>query len=409
MENYNIVMHFGNESVHNDSMETTPSPPINQPRPTLQDILNQHWEYRFAQAFGLYVFPIVIFLGTIGNILTFIVLCRHSMRTTSTCIYMQAIAVLDLAVLYINAFRRWLTILNEGTDISTRSQAACITIHFFSYFTYHYSVWLVVAMTVERFIAIHFPLKAAQMATISRARKVTILLFIIFVAINSHIFWTVTIDDREFCIPEKEYEDFHDNVMPWLDAAIYSFAPFVVLLTFNILIIYDNRKATLRRRSMRSQNQRNNRTDSRQQFHQRLTAMLLSVSFTFLVCTSPKVIFMSIRESAFQFIVDGKVNYHGYASYLMASRISDFFVYLNHSINFFLYSIHGQRFRRELKKVLCCARGGLRRLSTISQSLDGVVNSRVTTDTFTLSSYRTRNSSGIVNHNPAYNITDNDE
>ena len=156
---------------------------------------------------------------------------------------------------------------------------------------------------------------------------------------------------------------------------------------------------------MRSQNLRN-RTDSRQQFHQRLTAMLLSVSFSFLVCTSPKVIFMSIREYAFQFIVDGRVNYQGYASYLMASRISDFFLYLNHSINFFLYSIHGQRFRRELRRMFCCAREGLRRLSTISQSLDGTANSRVTSDT-SIGSYRFRNSNGIVNNNPAYNSTEN--
>lgn len=402
MENYIVMTRSGNET--NDTVITT-SPPVYQPRPSLQDILNQYWEYRFAQAFGVYVFPIVIFFGTIGNILSFLVLCRHAMRTTSTCVYMQAIAVMDLAVLYINAFRKWLTILNEGKDISTKSETACIIIHFLSYFTYDLSVWLVVAMTVERFIAIHFPLKAAQMATPSRARKVTLLLFVIFVAINSQLFWTVTIDDREYCVPREAYEEFHDKVMPWLDAAIYSFVPFAVLLTFNILIIYDNRRATMRRRSMRSQNHRN-RTDSRQQFHQRLTAMLLSVSFSFLVCTSPKVIFMSIREYAFQFIVDGRVNYQGYASYLMASRISDFFLYLNHSINFFLYSIHGQRFRRELRRMFCCAREGLRRLSTISQSLDGTANSRVTSDT-SIGSYRFRNSNGIVNNNPAYNSTEN--
>lgn len=405
MENYVLMMRFDNTSANNDSEITTPSNPVYQPRPSLQDILSEYWEYRFAQVFGIYVFPIVILLGTIGNILSFLVLCRLAMRTTSTCIYMQAIAVMDLAVLYVNAFRKWLTILNEGTDITTTSKAACIIIHFLSYFTYDFSVWLVVAMTVERFIAIHFPLKAAQMATPSRARRVTLLLLVVFVAINSHMFWTVTIDDREYCIPKENYEEFHDKVMPWLDAFIYSFVPFVVLLTLNILIIYDNRKATLRRRSMRSQN-RSNRTDSRQQFHQRLTAMLLSVSFSFLVCTSPKVIFISIRESAFQFIVNGKVNYQGYASYLMASRISDFFLYLNHSINFFLYSIHGQRFRRELKKMFCCARDGLRRLSTISQSLDGTANSRVTSDT-SLGSYHVRNSNGIVNLNPAFNSTEN--
>lgn len=406
MKNDVLLRRFDNESFHNDSVMTTPSPPVYRPPPSLQDILNTYWEYRFADAFGIYVFPIVIMLGTIGNILSFLVLCRHTMRTTSTFIYMQATAVVDLAALYINAFRKWLTILNDGKDITTQSKTACIIMHFLSYFTYDYSVWLVVAMTVERFIAIHFPLKAAQMATTSRARKVTLLLFFIFVAINSLMFWTVTIDDRRFCIPEEEYEHFHDKVMPWLDATIYSFVPFVVLLTFNIMIIYDNRKATLRRRSMRSQNQRRNRTDSRQQFHQRLTAMLLSVSFSFLVCTSPKVIFMSIRDSAFQFTVDGKVNYHGYASYLMASRISDFFVYLNHSINFFLYSIHGQRFRRELKNVLCCARGGLRRISTISQSLDGIVHSRATSDT-TLGSHHSRNDNSVVNPNPAYNQSEN--
>lgn len=85
-----------------------------------------------------------------------------------------------------------------------------------------------------------------------RVRKVIFLLLVVFVVINSYMFWIVTIDDREYCILEENYEEFYDKVMLWLDVVIYFFVSFVVLLTFNILIIYDNRKVILRRRLMRS-------------------------------------------------------------------------------------------------------------------------------------------------------------
>ena len=244
--------------------------PSLRPWPTLEDLLSVFWEYRVSQVLGLYVFPVIIGLGTLGNVLSFLVLIRKSMRSSSTCFYMIFLAVADTMVLYFDTLRKWLSYIN-GYDAVTHTDVGCKLFTFLSYFSFSWSAWLLVAMTIERFIAIHFPLHAVRMATPGRARKVILLLLVIFLVFNCHFFWTVTKDDRDQCIPETEYASFHDEVVPWLDATVYSFAPFVVLITFNILIIRDNRIATRNRRTMRGRNrQRSAQNDSRTRFHQKL-------------------------------------------------------------------------------------------------------------------------------------------
>ncbi|KAK3098051.1 hypothetical protein FSP39_015603 [Pinctada imbricata] len=365
-----------------DVQDVTLDPGQDQPPvQTLEDIMNEFWEYRVSNILGIYIFPIIVGLGTIGNLLSFLVFIRKSMRSSSTCFYMMVMAVADTLVLYFNALRKWLSFLN-GYDAVTESEIGCKIFTFLSYFSFAWSAWLLVAMTIERFIAIHFPLKAPRIATPGKAKKVIFALFLILFAWNCHFLWTVTMDDSNQCIPGEDYKKFHDYYVPWMDAFVYSFIPFAVLITFNILIIRDTSIAMRNRRTLRGRNPlRDAQTDSRAQFHQRLTIILLSVSFTFLVCSCPKVVLIAIRDTQFQFYFDNGIpNFHEIAKYVFVSRLSDLFLYINHSFNFVLYSIHGKKFRKEMKNLFLCRNHDIRRRSTISMSLD-VTGHRVSNET----------------------------
>ena len=356
------------------TMLTTTSvnpPPPPPPRLSLTDILNLHPEYRWSISLGLYVLPIIIILGTFGNFMSFAVMMRRTMKKSSTCFYITMIAVTDQMVLIFSGMHRWLTVLIKW-DAMVASPASCKILNFLIYFSFQLSAWLLVAMTIERFIAIQFPLKAAKYATVSRAKKVSLLLLIILIVINSHFFWTISIHG-DYCSPREDFYDFHDDIFPWIDAALYSIVPFLVLLVFNILIIRANRSAmnfrrTIRRQSLSAGGDKGQETVN---FFHKLTVMLLSVSFAFLLTSAPKVILFIVRFDYFDFS-GPSIDFQRVALYLLVSRITDLFIHITHAINFFLYCITGERFRKELKNFILCRKSGAKRNSNFSSTLNEV-------------------------------------
>ena len=324
----------------------------NPSRPmTLHEFLmNGYPEYVTAHNLGLYGYPVLIILGTIGNILTLLIMIKPSMRATSTCFYMASLAIFDTLTLYFNCFTKWLTLL-EDVDVLKASSAACKTINFLSYACFDIAVWILVAMTIERFIAVHFPFKAAKYATIKHGKIVLVALIVIFTGTNLHFFWTVSLNERGQCASLEDHAYFHNEVWPWIDATIYSFLPFALLLIFNVLIIYDNRRHLLRRSTLHAR--RTKETKRNSGFHFRLSAMLVTVSIVFLLLSSPNVILISIRNKYFDFS-QGVKDWRDVAVYSLWSRATSFCLYLNHSVNFLLYCVSGQRFRRELINLLTC-------------------------------------------------------
>ena len=53
------------------------------------------WEYTTAELISIVFYIIIIIFGTIGNILTFIIMQRGSMKDVSTCFYMSILALAD--------------------------------------------------------------------------------------------------------------------------------------------------------------------------------------------------------------------------------------------------------------------------------------------------------------------------
>ncbi|XP_060603503.1 probable G-protein coupled receptor 139 [Ruditapes philippinarum] len=209
-------------------------------------------------------------------------------------------------------------------------------------------------MTVERFLVVRFPLHAPKISSIPRARLAVLTLVIIMALVNLHFFWTVHLDEMGRCIYIEEFEHFHDNVWPWIDATVYSFLPFLFLLIFNLLIIIIHRRSViLRRTTLNISKSRTRDRRSNQGTQLRLSAMLLLVTFTFLLLSAPNVLLICLRHKYFDFSVQVD-DFRDIAIYRLVSMITMFCLYLNHAVNFFLYCITGQMFRRELLKIVTC-------------------------------------------------------
>ena len=65
-------------------------------------------EYRIHKTILMYIPPIIIGLGTFGNLFAFIILKNRAMMKFSTYFFLMVMAVADTLVLYIGLFPLWI-------------------------------------------------------------------------------------------------------------------------------------------------------------------------------------------------------------------------------------------------------------------------------------------------------------
>lgn len=305
-----------------------------------------------------YIPPIIIILGTFGNIMSFIILSRKQMRKHSTYTYLAVLSITDLFVLCVGLLKIW---VEEFTGYSIQAQHdwSCRTFVVLLYTASDYSVWLIIAVTVERWIAVCRPLKAPSLCNQRKAVKTIVAILIILMAINLHFLWTLGVKsypygDETFdkCDPGKGFELLVKEVWPWIDACIYSFLPLGIILTLNSLIIRQVVKSkrsrcdlsgnhALRSRKATKLNPDRNRNPQDSSF--KLTVMLLSISFAFLITTLPR----NSMLIANAFLGNPK-DYGEVARRTMLQALTELLMYLNHSMNFYLYCATGEKFRHQL-------------------------------------------------------------
>ena len=317
----------------------------------------------------VYVSPVLLVLGTFGNIFSFIILAKNMLKV-STYSYLAVLAIMDMLVLYIGLLRMWVG--QFTVDIQDTANWLCKGVNFLGYVSSDSSVWLIIAVTIERFIAVCFPLKAPRMCNTKRARMVILLVIVAICVVNAHIIWTVELryihNNGSYitqCDASEDHKFLVKSVWPWVDAAIYSFVPFVIITILNVLII----RQVIGARQQRNQLQQLTvmskingivyKTQAKRHCEgsKKLTCMLLAVSFTFLLTTLPMNLLQIV--SAFLGPKDGSEDYDmRYAKYTLARTVVELLMYINHTINFFLYCATGRKFRRQFKVMVClCCQG----------------------------------------------------
>ena len=125
----------------------------------------------------------VVIFGVLGNGLSLIVINRRSLRSTSSGVFITYLAIFDTLVL----------IVHQIGLITSRSINFYILHCFITFFTdlvTFCSVWIMVIMTIERFIAVHSPLLAKRFCTLKRARNsIYLLIFIAFTLLSTYSFF----------------------------------------------------------------------------------------------------------------------------------------------------------------------------------------------------------------------------
>jgi len=342
---------------------------------SLEAFLMQHTEYEVQKYILLYIPPVLLVIGTFGNLFSFVILLKNT-RKASTYSYLSVLAIVDILVLYIGLFNLW--IAQFLINVKEMHRFVCKTATFLGYTCSEISVWLIVAVTIERTIVVLFPLKAPRVCNTKYARITITSIIILFASVNLHFFWSVGLEYTHGnettvveCKARENYTQLVEQIWPWVDAAMYSFSPFVVIFVLNLIIILNvisARKARLmlRQQSSLARPGRHKHSQEHGEMSRRITFMLLAVSFTFLITTLPKNIY--IIYTSFNKAQDIELEIESLLKRKLIDTIAEMLMYTNHSINFFLYCATGKKFRGQVRALVCaCATkrypGGLRNLS----------------------------------------------
>ena len=257
------------------------------------------------------------------------------------------------------------------------SGISCSTHRFILYLGLDTSSWLLATISIERFIAVCKPGKHKAIKSARFGLKVIAVLILVQIAFNIHVFftrgrhWTETkvIDGGTLKSVEincgytsKEARFFWTNHQGWMAMLWYCCFPFTVMLITTILII---KKLRTLQHSMLSRNSSSESATERIKKTNTMTRMLLSVTLYFLIITTPIFIFTMFQSLLFY---QSAVGERRLAKLELTDACLTIFLYLNHSINFFLYCLTGRRFRQELKIMFNFNKTFIRKISSRKSS-----------------------------------------
>ena len=287
-----------------------------------------------------YGWPPLCMMGLVGNTLVLLVLRRDGLVRTSANVYLSALAVGDSLVLMVVSVAIYPG-MSWGWWLIRTSALACYAVSPINHTLAVWSVWLIVAFTVERCVIVRFPLLKLRLCTPRNAGLCCVsLLVLAFLKHIDHFFITESTTNGRgdvVCEVKLLYKDYYYYKI-WFILAVSSIIPTCVVLVCNWAIIQ-----TLRRKLMQT---------SAQDSVTRTTYMCLGVSFAFIVCVVPGNVFYVVYYNFNYWPVAFPTLYEVF-SFLLFLR------YANHAINFFLYSLTGAHFRCELVAVFrsCLHRG----------------------------------------------------
>jgi len=187
--------------------------------------------------FNLYYLAIIVALGMVGNTLNFFVFTQTHLRLRSSSYYLAALALADIGFL-LTLLIVWLD--NVGVDLFHRQGFCQATVYGSSVFSC-LSVWLTVAYTFERLIAVQYPLKRASMCTIRQAKIIIGVLTFLTLSLHIYSLFTAGIsstdEDPDFyscgLLPHY-YKAMH--IVNLVDTVVTLVIPLILILVMNALI-----------------------------------------------------------------------------------------------------------------------------------------------------------------------------
>ncbi|KAI5703593.1 hypothetical protein M8J75_013684 [Diaphorina citri] len=185
--------------------------------------------------FSVYYIPVIVLVGLVGNALSCIVFLNTHLKMRSSSYYLAALAMADFSYLSVLMFG-W-SDNNMNLEVFNREGWCQALVYLSSVFSF-LSVWLIVAFTVERFIAVQYPLHRPHICTVARAKTVILCLTGTSFVLHVYCFLTagiVTKEEGVICDLREGYEEVmrYINI---LDTIVTLILPIVSIVVMNTMI-----------------------------------------------------------------------------------------------------------------------------------------------------------------------------
>ena len=340
---------------------------------------------KFKFACGVILFSIIIF-GTFGNLVSLLIWSKgQRCRTLPGAVYFIALAASDTLVLCLTATYYAVDFTFE-VNLSDLSVFSCKFLNTTWHFTLLLSTYTVVCLTVERVIAVGWPLQSARWNS-SRQRTALVILMLVVVCFVLNIPWTVGnallpvnqsdqtslygtpvrrnsnlnhSQDKLSEIGDATEENWIKEVKltcqsnpssfifkyetewhKWfVDFCLLFSIPLLIITVCNVIILM----IVCRRRSRLTDQNSGCSGHTYQSMSNTMTLRVVAISVVHCISVGPYSVAVLVPE----FINNVGKNDTITCLYILFT----FIWYINHASNFLLYNICGRTFRRDCKQLL---------------------------------------------------------
>ena len=289
------------------------------------------------------VSPILFSIGIMGNILILLILLKKRNRVTSTAMLLTVLAISDLVIIFTSIFTQWMDVM-WSWDIRAVNIVFCKLHVFLTYFSVHFSSWLLCLITFERALCVFIPHKVKIVYGKKNSLISIAVLATTVVLLNGHILVGMKLEESsgltQCVVPlsATKYADFFGQIWPWIDFSISFAVPCTLIIVGNTAIIIQLSKARRQRKLMGA---------PRQKLHS-LTIFMFLLSIVFVVSMAPVPLFSAVIYNIYITDMDLLSN----SSHII--RILTVVMGLNPTMNFILYFLTGSKFRADVKALVCC-------------------------------------------------------
>lgn len=306
-------------------------------------------------AFRLYIAILLCIVGVLGNTVSVVVLRKDPMRMKALTM-LQGLAVADTGYLMVAFFRYPLQYMISSESFALMQPIVFPLLKSFQTIT----MWMVVAVTFDRYMHVCWPLYAQGFFTFSRRNSITIAIFIGSFLYNLPYFFASCIMRLRDNCSRHTYMSMVYRTSFNNDGYIYLYLNlchfiFLYALPLAALFVMNTRLIKSIRYSMRFS--RHSTTNSDRDYGSsssssssggdtNATIVLIILVLVFVVCQTPELVAKVI------ILID---RYEGSA--LLNTRhfhrfhvISESLMLVNSAINFFIYAMFGRRFRYIMKE-----------------------------------------------------------
>ncbi|CAF0767253.1 unnamed protein product [Adineta ricciae] len=296
---------------------------------------------------------ICLFIGSIGNSLSFIVFTQKQLRTHSTFRYLAYLSIVDLIVIYLGLGH---LILRDyfHLDIRERSLFLCKFHTFLTYATTHLSSWILTIVSIDRAIACTVIRLNKRFCRPKSADRIFVAMCIVIALINSHILFfmgskqtvvrstgsNVSLHQQVIiCTHNTSEVYFHFFEKPYsiIDLFSYVLIPFLIMTVCAGIIAY-RLFFSLSKTQLTNASKKKTRKGTRRA--KQISYMLLILNLVFVILLAPIVVGQVFQE------LNQEHHYRLYNSITLVLS------YSNHALNFVLYGIASPQFRLTLRQLL---------------------------------------------------------